>query len=181
MREPDVALELRFGHARLLEVELVELRVVGPGHDGGRTNRASRPVRHAQSDDRAEAIGAQQSRVPGDGGAPVVASDHGRLLSKAIEQAHHVTDEVEQRVLIDRLGPIGLAVPAHVGCHRMEPGVREGPKLVAPGIPGLREAMAENDQGARPLLGDVHSNTVRFDAAVLDLAHGSSSATRILS
>src|SRR6202008_2756239 len=74
--------------------------------------------------------------------------------------------------LIDRFGPIGLAVPAHVGCHRMEPGIREGPKLVAPGIPRLREPMAEDDQGARPLLGDVHANAVRLDGAVLDLAHG---------
>jgi hypothetical protein len=31
--------------------------------------------------------------------------------------------------------------------------------------------VAEDDQRARPLLGDVHANAVRFDGAVLDLAH----------
>ena len=109
--------------------------------------------------------------MPGDGRAPVVAGDHRRFRTQGVEQTHHVADEVQERVLVDGLGPVGLPVPAHVGRHRVEAGLRKRRQLMPPGIPGLREAVAENDQRARPLLGDVHANAVRLDGAVLDLAH----------
>jgi hypothetical protein len=59
-----------------LEVQLKELRVLGLGHNAGRTNGLSRYERHAETDHAAKAIGPQKRGVPRDGGAPVVSDDH---------------------------------------------------------------------------------------------------------
>src|SRR5262252_880445 len=95
----DVALKFRLGHHWRLEIELIKHCVVGLGHEGSRTDGTTRPKRYAQADDSTEAVRPQQRRVPGDRGTPVVASDHGRLRAERVEQAHHVADEVQERVL----------------------------------------------------------------------------------
>ena len=94
-----IALELGLGDARLLEVELIEQRVVGLRHRRGRAHGRARPERDAQADDGAEAVGPQQRSVPGDRRAPVVAGDHRLSLAERVEQADHVADQVQERVL----------------------------------------------------------------------------------
>src|SRR6266850_2719289 len=96
----DIALKFCLGYPLRLEIELIENCVVGLGHDGGRTDGTTRPERHAQADDSTEAVRTQQRGMPGYGGAPVVAGDHGRLRTERVEQAHHVADEVQERVLV---------------------------------------------------------------------------------
>ena len=108
--------------------------------------RPARPERHAEADDAAEAVGAQQRGVPGHRRAPVVAGDHRLLGTERIEQADHVADQVQQRVLVDRLRAVGLAVAAHVGRDGVVAGLRQRGELVAPGIPGLRKAVAQQHQ-----------------------------------
>ena len=80
-------------------------------------------------------------------------------------------DVVELRVLIDGLGLVRPAVAAHVGRDGVVTRGGEGGELMAPRIPGLGEAVAEQDERARALLGHVHADAVRVEGAVSDLAH----------
>ncbi len=74
------------------KIELVEDRVFGLRHHGRRTNRSARPEWHAKADDRAEAVGAQQRRMPRHDGTPIVAGDDRLVGAERVEQAHHVAD-----------------------------------------------------------------------------------------
>ncbi len=133
-----------------------------------RRNRPPRPEWNAQPDDGAKAVGPQQSRVPGDRRAPVVSGDHRLLDAERIEQPDHVADEMEQSVVVDRFGPVGLAVAAHVRRDGVESGCRQRRDLMAPGIPGFGKAVTENNQRTVALLGDVQMNAVGFDSALDD-------------
>ena len=168
----DVMRQFGVGHAGGLEMQLVEHRVLGLRHHRGGPCLAARAVGHAKADDRAEPVGAQQRGVPGDRGAPVMAGDDRRLGPQRVEHAHHVAHQMEQGVLVDGLWALGLAVAAHVGGDGAVAGLRQGVELVAPGIPGLREAVAEQHQRAAAFLGDVHADAVGLDQAVLDVGHG---------
>jgi hypothetical protein len=42
---------------------------------------------------------------------------------------------------------------------------------MSPGIPALREAVAENDQWALPRLGEVHPDAVRLDETLVYPSH----------
>ena len=168
-----VALELGLGHARLLEVELVERCVVGLRHHGGRADGRARPERHAEADDAAEAVGTQQRRVPGDRRAPVVAGDHRRASRPARRRRPTMSPTRCSSVYCSiSSGAVGLAVAAHVGRHGVEAGLGQRAELVAPGVPGLREAVAEDDERALALLGHVHADAVGLDGRVLHARHG---------
>src|SRR5271165_4756107 len=80
---------------------------------------------------------------------------------------------MQQRVFLDLGGSIGAAIAAHVRSDRVEAGFGQGAELMAPRIPGLREAVAQHDQRALALLRNMHGNPVALDRAVRDLAHGS--------
>ena len=165
-RSADVALELGLGDARLLEVEQVEHCVVGAaitvvGRDG-----AARRVRHAQADD---ARGSGRAAAAPRATRPARPSRGRRstavLLAERVEQADHVADEVQLRVLVDRLGAVGLRRSR--ACRARRRGSRRAAsagELVAPRVPGLGEAVAEQDERARALLGDVHADAVGVDA-----------------
>jgi len=83
--------------------------------------------------------------MPGDRRARVVADDHRRRRLQRVEQPDHVADEVQDRVLVDRMRRIGLAVATHSGGHRVEAGRRERQQLVAPRDPALWKAVAQHD------------------------------------
>lgn len=100
-----------------------------------------------------------------------MADDHRLLSSQRIEQSHHVADRMEEHVSIDLWRLVGSTIAAHVGRHRVEPGLREGAELMAPGVPALRKSMTEDDQRACALLGHVHPDAVRLNRAMLDLRH----------
>src|SRR5271165_26482 len=52
-----IALEFGFSHPWGLEIELVEDRILGLRHDCSRPGRSARPVRHAEADHAAKAVG----------------------------------------------------------------------------------------------------------------------------
>src|SRR5208283_738945 len=88
-----------------------------------------------------------------------------------VEQADHVADQVEERVLLDLRRAVGLAIATHVGRKHMETGFGEGRHLVAPRVPGLGKTVTKNDQRTGAHLGNVHSNTVRLDTSMLYFGH----------
>ena len=60
-------------------------------------------------------------------------------------------------------GRVGVAVAAHVRRDRAEAGGGERRELVAPGVPELGPAVAQDHGEARAGLRDVHANAVRLD------------------
>jgi hypothetical protein len=69
----------------------------------------------------------------------------------------------ELRYVLRRVGP---AEGAQVGGDRTEPGRGQRRQLVPPRVPGLGEALAQDHQRPRALLGDVNADAVRLDDAV---------------
>ena len=112
--------------------------------------------------------------MPGDRRPPVVARDHRRRLAEGVEEADDIADQMEQRVVLDRLRHRGLTVAALVGRDGVIAGLRQRDQLMAPRIPGLGEAVAEDDQRPLARLGHVHAQAVGLDESVGDL-HGQSS------
>src|SRR4029434_9089738 len=88
-----------------------------------------------------------------------------------VEEADHVARHVQERVLLDTLRPVGLAVAAHVGSHRPVARGGERRQLMAPRIPGFGETVTEEDERTRPLLGDVHADAVGLDGPVQAIGH----------
>src|SRR5437016_3246963 len=146
-----------------------------PWHDACRPHRAARPEWHAERGNRAEAVGAQARRLPGDVGAPIMADDHGGPGLERIEQAHEIADQMKDRVLIYRLGYLALAVAAHIRCYGVEARCGERADLVAPGIPGFGKTVAQEHQRSLTLLGDVEADAVALDYSLGRLAHVGSS------
>jgi hypothetical protein len=90
---------------------------------------------------------------------------------ECIQQADHVAYEVQQRVLIDRFRCLAIAIAAHVRRDRTKSCVGERRQLVAPGIPGLRKAMAKDDWWPIALLRDMQVDAVGLDCPMRDAAH----------
>ncbi len=111
--------------------------------------------------------------MPGDRRAPIVAGNRRGLFAQGIQLTDHVADQMQQRVFFDFGGSIGAAIAAHVRGDRVEAGFGQGAELMAPGIPGLREAVAKDDQRTFALLCHVHPDSVGLDRAVPHLVHGS--------
>jgi hypothetical protein len=136
---------------------------------------------NAQADHRTEAIRAQQSRMPRDRRAPIVPGNHRLIGTQRIKEAHHIADEMKQRVLVDSLRPVGLAVAAHIGRNGVESGRRQGGKLMPPRVPGLRKSVTQNNERPLALLGDMQMNAARFDHAMCHTAHGHLSLPCVIS
>jgi len=64
----------------------------------------------------------------------VTDDDCGRS-AEGIENAYHVADKMEDRVLVDRLRRVALAIAAHVGGDDPEAGGSKRIDLMAPGEP----------------------------------------------
>ena len=137
-----IAPQLRLRGARLLEIELIELRILGARHQAGRRRLAARPERHAERRHRPEAVGPHQRGLPGDAGAPIMPDDDGGRRPQRIENADHVADEMQDRVLVDRLRRVALAVAAHIGGDDTEAGGSKRVDLMPPREPGLQENRA---------------------------------------
>ena len=78
---------------------------------------------------------------------------------------------MKDRVLIDRLGPIALAIAPHIGSDGAIAGLCERCKLMTPGVPALGKAVAEQNQRSLSLLGDVEADAVDLDDPLRRLAH----------
>src|SRR6516165_10111648 len=73
---------------------------------------------------------------------------------------------MEQGVLVDRFGPIGLAIAAHVRRHCPESGLGQCDELMPPGVPKLRKPVAQQDERTGTRFGHMHPDAVRLDGAV---------------
>src|SRR5215470_19474598 len=71
------------------------------------------------------------------------------------EQPYQIADQVKDRVLIDRLGPVALAVAAHVRGNDVEARLSQRVDLAAPGVRDFREAVAEQNKRALTLFDDI--------------------------
>jgi hypothetical protein len=167
--------------------QTAKLRRAWPDVAGGRSSAGrpvwpARPKRHTEPNHASEAVGAHQRGMPRDWRAPVMAGDYRLRRTETIEQPYHVTDEMEQRVLIDRLGAVGPTVAAHVRSHCPEPGLGKSAKLMTPRVPGLGKPMAEQDERPFALLCHMHVYSVGVDEAVMnghgDLRMGEGSGAR---
>ncbi len=90
--------------------------------------------------------------------------------AERVDEADHVADQVQQRVLVDRFGAVGPAIAAHIRRHDMEAGRGQGRELMPPGVPVLGKAVAQHDQRSLALFRQVHLDAVGLDGAMPDLA-----------
>src|ERR1700739_3722434 len=104
---PESVLKFGLGHTRGLEIELIEYRVVGLRHGGGWADSTAWPERHTEANHRGEAVWAQQRCMPRHRCTPIVTGDDRSFGTQRVENADHVADQMEQRVLVDRLRAIG--------------------------------------------------------------------------
>jgi hypothetical protein len=81
-----------------------------------------------------------------------VPDDDRGLLTQGFHHGDVVLHQLEDPVSGRRLGLGGAAVAADVEGDRSVAGRGERGKLVAPGVPGLRKAVNEQDQRAGSLL-----------------------------
>src|SRR5262249_9520894 len=86
-------------------------------------------------------------------------------LTERVEQADHVADQVEDRVRIDALGAVGLAVAALVGRDGAIAGGGERAQLMAPGAGELREAAQQEHESTAAFLERGHAKAVGLDEA----------------
>ena len=166
-----IAAQFRLRQPRLLEIELIELSILRARHQACRRRLAARPERYAERCHRPEAVGPRESRLPGDAGAPIMPDDDGGRRTQGIKNADHVADEMQDRVLVDRLRRVTLAVATHIGGDDTEAGGGKGVDLMPPREPGFRKAVHQQHQRPLALLGDVDVDPVAFDDALRRLAH----------
>ena len=93
------------------------------------------------------------------------------VRAEGVIDAGDVLDEVEHPVRVERERLGRAPVAAYVDGDRMVAGLGEGRQLVAPGVPGLGEAVHEQHQRPRALLGDVDATGRDVDQAMRDRAH----------
>ena len=130
-----------------------------------------RPERRAERDDGTETVGAQKRRLPCDRGADVVAGDHRLPGTQSVDETDDVADVMENRIFLHLLRTVAAPIAAQVGGHRAEPGLRQRPELMPPGIPALGKAVAEDDERTFTLLGHVQADAVRLDHPMRHLGH----------
>ena len=95
------------GDARLLEVEDVEEGVAEDlAHHLHRRHRRTRQERHAHAAHPGDPVGVQQRHLPDDHRPPVVADEDGPLRTEVVEQAEEVVGQVDDVVVVDRVGPV---------------------------------------------------------------------------
>ncbi len=109
--------------------------------------------------------------MPGDRRAPVMADDDRPLDAERVDHADHVADQMQERVLLDLLGAVGLSVAAHVRRDRMIAGLRQRLQLRPPGVPGFRKPVAEDDERPFARLRQMDADPVRLDRPMCDFRH----------
>jgi hypothetical protein len=97
--------------------------------------------------------------------------DDGGRSTKRIENADHVADKMQDRVLVDRLRRVTLAVAAHIGGDNTEAGGSKRVDLVPPREPGFGKTVHQQHQRPLALLGDVDVDSVALDDPLRCLAH----------
>lgn len=176
----DVRFDLALGPARLLEVGDVELLLPAePREHLAGAGATRRGVRHAQQGDGVEDVRPEQRRVRGDRRAPVVPDDHRGTLAECLHHGRVVLHQLGHPVRHHRLRLRGAAVSAHVHGDRAVSRRGQHRQLVAPRVPGLREAVQQQDQGPAALLDEVDPAGGTGDQTVGAVRHVSSVRTAV--
>ena len=100
-----------------------------------------------------------------------MADDHALFDLQRVEHPDDVLHQFAHLVSLYRLRTIGLAVAALVGRDRAKAGVGERAELMAPRVPELRKAVAENHRKALARLDHMHPDAVGVDEFVDQFAH----------
>jgi len=85
------------------------------------------------------------------------------VAPRASKNADHVADEMQDRVLVDRLRRVTLAVAAQVGGDNAEAGGSKRLDLMPPRESGFRKTMHQQQQRPLALLGNVEVDPVALD------------------
>jgi hypothetical protein len=117
--------------------------------------------------------------VPGHRCTPVMPHNNHPFLVQGLHEADDIPGQLEDVVGFDRLRSGCLAVTALVRGNYMVPCRRQGRQLVPLGIPAFWEAVIQHDQRAFTLFGDMHTNAVAVDKAVVQSSHLTFSAARL--
>src|SRR5882672_8377162 len=144
------------------------------GHRAHRIGRLYWRARHEGSvdpDHSLDAVARHQGGIPCDRAAPIVTDDHALADSESVEHPDDIANQLALRVRLDWRGTFGLAVSALVGRNRVKARLRERLHLMAPRVPHLGKAMAQDDRKALAGLCDVHPDAIAFHETMLDLAH----------
>ena len=102
-----------------------------------------------------------------------MADDDRLRLADRADEADHVADQMQQRVLVNVRGRLALTVAAHVRGDSAIACFRERPELAAPGVPGLGKAVTKHYQRPGAAFCDVNLDVVGFDHSVRDVRHAS--------
>jgi hypothetical protein len=102
-------------------------------------------------------------------------ADHDGLARvKRGNQSGDVTGQFLDAIGFDRMRPVAAAVTAHVRCCDPETGIYQHRNLVPPGVPVLRKAMDQHDQGPLARDRDAKPCSAGVDSLQVDLhARGS--------
>jgi hypothetical protein len=156
--------------ARDLPVDLTRPHLVAKRASRKRNQAATRE-RHRQTDHCPEDLRVSPGGAPGNRGAPVVADNDRRRFAKRVDNADEVSDEARDPVLARVPELRRAAVSALIDRDRAIAGVSERRKLMAPGVPELREAVHKKNERSASLLGDVAPDAARDDSRVSGRRH----------
>jgi hypothetical protein len=94
---------------------------------------------------------------------------HCGLTAQRRDEADDVLDDLDLIVGLDGWRLVALAVAAHVRRHDVVTGARQRRKLVAPGIPGLRKPVQQQDQRSLAGFGDIEFDAVGANPSLPDV------------
>src|SRR5262249_61535634 len=118
--------------------------------------------------DPRDAISGKPPHLPG-AHTPRAVADPPRLVDlQGVEQPGQIADEMMDRVRADVLRRTGVTVAALIGGDGAKARRCDGFHLMPPGVPKLREAVAEKHRKALPGLGDGHGAAVGLYGAMRD-------------
>ena len=159
-----------------LEVEHVEELALEDHLEDLRGRRRRIGVRHAHVEEGRDAVGVEAPHLPDHHGPPVVADEGGPVVAVVVEQPAQVAGQVVGAVVGDLGRARAPAVAAQVRRIGAVAGVGQRAELMAPRVPELREAVAQDDGGAvgRPRHRHVQLDPVRRHLLVRHLSHGAS-------
>jgi hypothetical protein len=101
-----------------------------------------------------------------------VSGDYRLLNTQGIKEPHYVPDEVQQGVLVDRLGSVGPTIAPHVYRNSTKTGRSQRGKLMPPRVPRLWKAVAQDDRRALALFHKMEMNSICRDCAIRNPAVG---------
>ena len=168
-----VGVEFGLGRPDVLEVQHVEELVTEDvAEDLGRRPGCVR-VGDAHVVDGRDPLGVEAPHLPHDHGAPVVPGERRLVVAVVVEQSAQVRRQLVRPVGGHLGGGRAAAVAAQVGGEGAVPGVAQRAELVAPRVPELGEAVAEDHRRAIVRAGgrDVELHAVGLDLFVRDLSH----------